>query len=178
MGEQHRYNSSKTEQLVLTTNGVKELLKSITPFVEAGENFKRATTKISHFSREVNHQLKQTFAQCNMDLPPSFINLEIDLGKFDILYQKAYIDFIKRLQEISDELQHDSKELDHVIQALLLAQNAAAMDENEFLPEEGCSTKCPHCGSARLIKCGKTTQGRQKYLCKDCNKQSRESLQE
>lgn len=34
---------------------------------------------------------------------------------------------------------------------------------------------CCHCGSANLIRCGKTDNGKQRYECRDCGRRSREN---
>ena len=35
--------------------------------------------------------------------------------------------------------------------------------------------KCRHCGSVNIIKFGKTPNEKQRFLCRDCGKQSREN---
>lgn len=34
---------------------------------------------------------------------------------------------------------------------------------------------CRHCGSERLVRNGRTSNGKQRYICRACNRQSRES---
>lgn len=34
---------------------------------------------------------------------------------------------------------------------------------------------CPHCGSEEIVRNGKAPNGKQKYRCKTCKKQSREN---
>ena len=36
---------------------------------------------------------------------------------------------------------------------------------------------CPHCGSEEIVRNGKAPNGKQKYRCKACKKQSREHCQ-
>ena len=35
--------------------------------------------------------------------------------------------------------------------------------------------KCYHCGSEKLVRNGKSPEGKQRYLCKDCGKSSRDN---
>jgi transposase-like protein len=37
--------------------------------------------------------------------------------------------------------------------------------------------KCIHCQSEQLVRNGKTNNGKQRYLCKDCSKMSRDNPQ-
>lgn len=37
------------------------------------------------------------------------------------------------------------------------------------------SLTCRHCGSTRVVKYGIAPNGKQKYLCRDCNRQSRDN---
>lgn len=34
---------------------------------------------------------------------------------------------------------------------------------------------CPHCGSEEIVRNGRSPNGKQKYRCKECKKQSREN---
>ncbi len=36
---------------------------------------------------------------------------------------------------------------------------------------------CRHCGSENIVRNGMTSNGKQRYLCKDCSKNSRENPQ-
>jgi len=37
--------------------------------------------------------------------------------------------------------------------------------------------KCLHCGSEKLVRHGRTSNGKQRYLCTDCGRSSREQPQ-
>lgn len=37
------------------------------------------------------------------------------------------------------------------------------------------TVQCPHCGSDRLVRNGRAPNGKQKYRCRACQKQSREN---
>jgi transposase-like protein len=39
------------------------------------------------------------------------------------------------------------------------------------------TVKCLHCGSDRLVRNGLTQNGKQRYLCSDCGRRSRENPQ-